>query len=320
MQRSATGRWPIASTALQFNFPGLPLIKPYKICTFKWLLTQVLLFVARGSTFCELCCGKLRAPKRHLPQVDIPCLSKMGAACGKNKAKQPKRADPRELEEKARKEAEEKAAAEAAAREADERAKAEAEAAEASAAKAREDEQRAKAEADAAAAAAAAEAEAAEKARRAQEEEARRQKEEEDRKAAEAQRGAQEQAPKPAAAEPKEQRQPEEAAPAPAVEAAEPQEQEPEYAEKEKQMPPEDTTSEATMETSRPPRKVSEPQYGAPKGGRKARTVTPCDMTAVDETSMYVSKRCGCDIGGEHDENSCPICQSIDLSDAPLLN
>ncbi|KAL8270559.1 hypothetical protein Esti_005530 [Eimeria stiedai] len=248
----------------------------------------------------------------------------MGAACGKNKAKQPtKRADPRDLEETARKEAEEKAAAEAAAREAEQRAKAEAEVAAAAAAKAREEEERAKAEAAAAAAAATAAA-AAEQARAAELEEAekaaRRQQEEEERKAAEAQRLALEESVK---------QSDQGAAPAPheleektprTAESVEVREPEPEFVEKEKHLPAEDVASEATMETSRQMRKVSEPEYGAAHTGRKARTVTPCDMTALDETSMYVSKRCGCHLGAEHDENACLICQSIDLSDTPLLN
>ncbi|OEH75623.1 caldesmon [Cyclospora cayetanensis] len=225
----------------------------------------------------------------------------MGGACTKNKAKQPKRADPKELEERARREAEEKAAAEAAAREADERARAEAAAAEAAAARAREERERAEAEAAAAAL-------AAEQAR--QEEEARRQREEEERRAAEEELRAQQQM---QAAEQKESE-------AEGLE-KQPQEGHPELEFGGKEVVAEDVASEATMETARPMHKMAEePQYGAAHGGRKARTVTPCDMTAVDETSKYLSKRCGCDIGDGHDENNCPICQSIDLSDAPLLN
>ncbi|KAL8431294.1 hypothetical protein ACSSS7_005379 [Eimeria intestinalis] len=272
------------------------------------------------------CC---RVRNSHIQQLLSFFVTEMGAACGKNKAKQPsKRADPRELEETTRKEAEEKAAAEAAAREAEQRAKAEAEAAAAAAAKAREEEERAKAEAAAAAAAATAAA-AAEQAReeqaraaeQAEAEAARHQQEEEERKAAEAERLAAEeesrkQADKEAALA---QQELEEKTPRTA-EPVEVREPEPEYPEKEKQIPAEDVASEATMETSRQLRKVSEPEYGAAHTGRKARTVTPCDMTALDETSMYVSKRCGCHLGAEHDENACLICQSIDLSDAPLLN
>ncbi|KAL8438022.1 hypothetical protein Efla_003562 [Eimeria flavescens] len=237
----------------------------------------------------------------------------MGAACGKNKAKEPKRADPKVVEENARKEAEEKAAAEAAAREAEERAKAEAKAAAEAAAKAQEEEERAKAEAAAAAAAAAAAEEQArlEQEQKEREEEARRQQEEEQRRlaAAEAERRAAEEA---AAA----QKDLDADQPSEPVETREAEPEEP----LKQAAAGEDVASEATMETSRQMRKVSEPEYGAAHGARKARTVTPCDMTAVDETSLYVSKRCGCHLGPEHDENSCLICQSIDLSDAPLLN
>ncbi|KAF8821576.1 GAP45 [Cardiosporidium cionae] len=50
------------------------------------------------------------------------------------------------------------------------------------------------------------------------------------------------------------------------------------------------------------------------------RSVTPCDMTAVDQIAKYVSSQCGCDLGEVHDENNCQICRNMDLSDAPLLN
>ncbi|CRG93531.1 glideosome-associated protein 45, putative [Plasmodium gallinaceum] len=50
------------------------------------------------------------------------------------------------------------------------------------------------------------------------------------------------------------------------------------------------------------------------------RSVTPCDMNKVDETAKVFSRRCGCDLGDRHDENTCKICRKIDLSDTPLLN
>ncbi|AFZ79400.1 hypothetical protein BEWA_022480 [Theileria equi strain WA] len=48
-------------------------------------------------------------------------------------------------------------------------------------------------------------------------------------------------------------------------------------------------------------------------------TFTPFSMRRTDEIAKYLISKCGCALSDTHNNTNCVICQSVDLSDAPLI-
>lgn len=46
---------------------------------------------------------------------------------------------------------------------------------------------------------------------------------------------------------------------------------------------------------------------------------TPFSMRRTDEIAKYLITKCGCALSDSHNNTNCVICQSVDLSDAPLI-
>ncbi|XP_952219.1 uncharacterized protein TA13510 [Theileria annulata] len=48
-------------------------------------------------------------------------------------------------------------------------------------------------------------------------------------------------------------------------------------------------------------------------------TFTPFDMKKTDELASFLVSRCGLGLQKDHNPQNCKICQTVDLSDAPLI-
>lgn len=49
------------------------------------------------------------------------------------------------------------------------------------------------------------------------------------------------------------------------------------------------------------------------------RSFTPFDMKKTDELAQFIVTQCGLGLSSDHNPLTCKICQTVDLSDAPLI-